>query len=538
MKRHVRTSYYVVGEGELAFDREGSAVRVVVPSSAQLRPFRFSRLGPRGAKASPALMQILAEAMTGVADQPTDETVPAGFTYLGQFVDHDLTADRTERALGSDVRVDELVQGRSPALDLDALYGHGPDVDRHLYQHDQVSLRVGTTAAIAAAAGTDVNRDGFDLPRVGIGATKAEERAPLIPDARNDENLAVAQTHVAFIRFHNRVVEELSGEPVPSGRLFERARAEVVRHYQWVLRHDYLPRIVDPEIVEDVFGGGRTCFEAGAADEHPTMPIEFSVAAFRLGHSMVREAYAWNRVFPDPDSATLAMLFTFSGVAGNFTFTEDLAELDDPDSGTFLRLPTSWILDWRRMYDFDLADGPAVNRAKRIDTLLVDPLRVLPAGTFDGRRQHLAADALQRNLAFRNLVRANMVELASGQQLADRLDVAQARRLTPEQILIGKGDGAVLGDGVLDDTLREELLARTPLWFYVLREAELDGGRLGPVGGRIVAEVFHRAMEASVHSIVRDPQWRPWLGRRGELFEMTDLLAFAFDGQINPLGEG
>jgi hypothetical protein len=571
--RHARDSYYVVGEGDLTFDFQGRPVVRQPSTRSQLRRFRFSRLGPKGQPADPALIQELAVAMTSPAAQPdsTGPGVPAGFTYLAQFADHDLTLDKTAVALGEDVTVAELVDGRSPALDLDSLYGRGPGHpdDRKFYAGDGVKLKVGTTAAVPIDAGTNVDLTGFDLPRTGVGATRSDERTALIPDARNDENLAVAQTHVAFIRFHNRVVDRLATQGHPSALLFEHARAEVIRHYQWLLRTDFLPRVVEPSIVDEVFGKGRQFFEvgertqgwpgvgvergsggpdAGRPDQAATMPIEFAVAAYRLGHSMVRDKYNWNRVF-NADApfglATLFQLFTFTGTSGNLTPTTDIAELDDPNGGTFLRLPTNWIVDWRRLHDFSpIPDRPDLvppfphgtgNVTKRIDTLLVDPLADLPAGTFGGRSVGLPADSIQRNLAFRNLTRANMVQLASGQQMAEFLGV---KPLDRNQILQGDGSGADLGG--LSAENRDALVASTPLWFYVLREAEVNGGRLTGVGGRVVAEFFHRAMEVSSVSIVRDPTWRPTLGPDPETFRMIDLLLFGAAGSIsvlNPLGD-
>jgi hypothetical protein len=312
-----------------------------------------------------------------------------------------------------------------------------------------------------------------------------------------------------------------------------------------MLRTDFLPRIVDPAIVDDVFTYGRRYFEApgrGHGHQHsqqPTMPIEFAVASYRLGHSMIRDAYQWNRVFNDDGPGgpgTLLLLFTFTGVAGNFTPGSDL---DDPNAGDADTLPTNWIADFRRLYDFTEAGRPDLavpagsgNVTKRIDTLLVDPLSQLPAGTFGGRGTEIPP--IQRNLAFRNLTRATMVRLATGQQMAKLLG---ATPLTAKQILNGNGGAALAG---LSDEQLAEVSVNTPLWFYVLREAELGGGKLGAVGGRIVAEVFHRAMEGSRTSIVRDPSWRPSLGLDRHTFRMTDLLLFAFEGKadlLNPLGD-
>jgi hypothetical protein len=306
---------------------------------------------------------------------------------------------------------------------------------------------------------------------------------------------------------------------------FEAARESVVKHYQWMLRHDYLPRIVDPGIVEDVFTNGRTLFEVpAAAGDAPTMPIEFSVAAFRLGHSMVRDAYNWNRFF-DNGGGTLDFLFRFSGTSGSLSGT-------DP-------LPSNWIADFRRLYDFAEASRPDLvvptdkfNHARNIDTRLTDPLATLPPGSFGQPGAQVPPP--QANLAFRNLTRGNMVKLASGQQMATLVGVTA---LTDDEI--ATGDGGVDFTG-LASGLHDELVSKTPLWTYILREAELNSGRLTGVGGRIVAEVFHRAMEGSTHSIVRDPHWRPNLGPDALTFRMVDLLLFAFEGRadlLNPLGD-
>ncbi|GLF96372.1 peroxidase family protein [Streptomyces yaizuensis] len=564
MHRHHRESYFIINDGRVleSDGRGGAQTRIPTAAESQLA-FRFSRLSrEKGVQIGEGLRIRIAEAMTtgsGPAPDP-DSTpgVPAGFTYLGQFVDHDLTLDATRVGLGEPVPVEDLLQGRSPALDLDCLYGLGPGhpTSGRFYEADG-RLRTGDTVGVSfppAFPPANTDQKGFDLPRAGATApgTQADRRAPLIPDARNDENLIVGQLHLAFIHFHNRVHERLvaAGRPLPA--VFDAARDLVVKHYQWVLRTDFLPRIVDPRIVDDVFTRGRRHFEVpgrGRPGDHPTMPIEFSVAAYRFGHSMIRDSYQWNRVFRaggPGGPAGLGALFRFSGTAGNLNpGPADLSDLDDPNAGELIRLPSNWIADFRRLFDFGTVGRPDLvvpaaefNTAKRIDTLLVDPLTALPTGTFDGRGRP-APPVIHRNLAFRNLTRAAMVELATGPQLAAQMGI---RPLTATEIVDGAGGARLTG---LTPAEREELVAHTPLWFYVLREAEVNRrhpGLLTGVGGRLVAEVFHRSMEGSRSSIVKQPGWRPTLpAHRRSTFTMADLLLFAFDGdleRINPLGDG
>ena len=294
MATHGSESYFVIGEGLLSESVGGRERTLAAALEADTPPFRFSRMGPSGLGkqlGEPNMKKIAAAMVAGAGGQ---STIPAGFTYLGQFVDHDLTFDKTEVMLGDNVAPIDLLQGRSPSLDLDSLYGGGPNdpESAKFYEADGLHLKMGKTETPAASR----RKQGFDLPR-GAGSTAAEKRKAIIPDQRNDENLAVAQLHLAMIRFHNRVVDTLAG--LTSRRRSASPRSQkVVKHYQWMLKTDYLPRICAPGVVNDVFNQGRKLFEVGApATDVPTMPIEFSVAAFRLGHSMIRDAYNWNVAF-------------------------------------------------------------------------------------------------------------------------------------------------------------------------------------------------------------------------------------------------
>ena len=512
MIHHGSESYFVLGEGLLGETLGGRPLAVAgdfAAAAATVPPFRFSRMGPKGGgkQLGEANRTRIAEAMT--ASNVSASQVPAGFTYLGQFIDHDLTFDKSVLMEGVDIPPAELEQNRSPSLDLDSLYGAGPqDPGSAKFYSDGLHLKVGN-------ADGGPPSQGFDLPRRAAGTLK-QRREALIPDPRNDENLAVAQIHLAMIRFHNRVVTNLPSS-VPPAERFNRARKIVTKHYQWMIRHDYLPRICQKAVVDDVFNNGRKAFEVGASPMSvPTMPIEFSVAAFRLGHSMIRANYSWNVNFPD---ATLDQLFDFSGLSG--------------DLGGGTRLPNIWIADFRRLFKFGRADlavpAGSFNNAMRIDTKLVTPLQLL----------RVPDPGARKNLAFRNLTRANMVRLATGQQMATFLKGkgVTLTKLTNAQIRDGLNGASLAG---LSDAQRTVAVANTPLWFYILREAELNAGKLNGVGARIVAETFHRAMEGSKFSIVRDTNFKPTLGPSKPAFAMTDLLLYAFRekaDQLNPLGD-
>ncbi len=538
MRAHGQERYVVIGEGELSPEPEDAEDPASVeadaasatssagePASLARRaevPFRFTRLGPRGRPLSEQVHLKMAKAMIKGGGRPT--SVPAGFTYLGQFIDHDLTFDRTEVTLGEAVSPADLLQARSPSLDLDSLYGAGPlDPESEKFYADERHLAMGRTNPV----GPDPGKEGFDLPR-GRGRSGRARQKAVIPDPRNDENLAVAQTHLAMIRFHNRVVDKLPASVGPAAR-FERARRQVTKHYQWMIRSDYLPRIVRKSVVDDVFTNGRQGLRGRRPGDRRTDDAD---RVLRRGlpprpqHDPGDVLLEPSLLGPGRFARAAAHVLRHRGrPRGRRAAAEQLD----------LRLPPALPLLRHRPHRPRPPEGHA-NLAMRLDTRLVNPLRNLPPGSFGG--PVVPFNDPRANLAFRNLVRGGMVRLASGQQMAEFLRArgVAVTTLTRAQILQGK-DGATLED--LTSAEKDALAERTPLWFYVLREAEHNGGKLDGVGARIVAETFHRAMEGSRTSIVRQPDWRPSLGPDPETFRMVDLLLFAFEGKkalLNPLG--
>ncbi len=410
-------------------------------------------------------------------------TITAGFTFFGQFLDHDMTFDPTS-SLARRQDPESIRNFRIPALDLDSLYGGGPDVSPHLYD---ITVDRGRSTLLvdvipgSAAASMD-GKDRFDLPR-------NRQNVALTGDARNDENLVVSQLHLAVLRFHNRVVgdvREEMGADSTAEEVFAEACRIVRWHYQWLVLHEYLPRTVGPDTAEDVLTNDLKHYRWR---HEPYIPVEFSVAAYRFGHSQLRPTYRANfgPTADRPDRQFFAQLFSPSAA--------DSADPPDLRGG---RRAARRFIDWQTFFDF--GDG-LVFQSKRIDTVLSSPLFDL-MGMPEGQ---------PTSLATRDLLRSLVLKLPSGQR------VARAMQLP------------VLAPADLDDLKPFSLRDRTPLWFYVLREAQVaaDGDHLGPVGGRIVGEVIAGLVKGDRQSYLRqDPDWLPTYGRDGS-FTFVDLLEAA-----------
>jgi hypothetical protein len=417
-------------------------------------------------------IQFLVDHMRDAAEAPSRDNprIPAGYTYLGQFIDHDITFDpMSELQKRNDP--DGLVDFRTPRFDLDSLYGSGPSDDPFLYEASRPGTR--GLALLVGVNPTDPEIEPHDLPRNQQGRA-------LIGDPRNDVHVIISQLHLLFIRFHNKVVDRVRAEqPKLEGRALLEECQQVVRwHYQWMVIHDFLERVVGKETAQSVLTDGRQYF-TWATD--PYMPVEFSAAAYRFGHSMIRPHYDLNR------ANTKIPIF---------------AEADDPGPfdhlGGFRRLPFGWTIDWSLF--FKVGHGEP-QPSRRIDTKLSPPLFRLPSGV-DPQRHALA------NL---NLRRGRALGLPCGQDVAEAMHVEP---MTHRELGL-QGD---LGD-------------RTPLWYYLLREAEVhaDGEHLGPIGGRIVAEVLVGLLEGDPQSYLHQkPGWRPSLpsATAGD-FTMEDLVRFA-----------
>lgn len=441
-------------------------------------------------------------------------TIPAGFTYVGQFVDHDLTLDPTTGfPFINDVSL--LEDARNPTFDIDSVYGLGPELQPELYDpafsEGRARFKIGSTSPLPSAPGRQLPNLPTSLPN---DLPRAADGTAVIGDSRNDENLVVAQTHLAFLKFHNRVMDTLRDDD----SAFDQARKLVTWHYQWILLNDFLPRILDPATLADVRDHGPRFFKFDKPPfrGRPFMPIEFSAAAYRLGHSMVRPVYNYNRAFNGvvPTAfvpASLQLLFTFTGRGGL-----GASSPQDARSG----IPSNWIIDWRRFHEVEPEPKRSqhLNLAQLLDTKITAPLFQLPVPG--------VVPALPNQLPVRNLLRGSRLGLPRGQ------DVATAMGLTP----LTPGEVAGGTDG---DTLRQfGFDTETPLWYYILKEAELHGhgSHLGEVGSRIVAEVFVGLIQANRKSFLSQPRWKPTLPAAVPgTFTFADLLLFVND--INPIGE-
>ena len=456
---------------------------------------------------------------------PEESGIPSAFTYFGQFIDHDLTFDPAS-SLQKQNDPDALIDYRTPKFDLDNVYGRGPDDQPYMYERPEGAASERFVLGTVMTGAPQVNSGAHDLQRNAQTPARA-----LIGDPRNDENVIVGQFQGLFHRLHNRVADD---NPKWS---FAKVQQSVRFHYQWVLLHDFLPTLISSNVLNDLLpkaGDGSLIVDKKNIHFFHTkneafMPLEFSAAAYRFGHSMIRPGYRLN-----DDDKTLLPIF------GGNEHHHDLRGFKAPLEG--------WAIDWRRFIDLvPLAYGGPIDNpdptipgnkqrlqlAYRIDTSLTNPLHKLP--------ESIAINP--SSLALRNLERGWRMRLPSGQDVARAMGV---KPLTPDKLVLGKFTGAK------DDTdafIRIDSLAggvfedNCPLWTYVLSETlqhmedvplrSTDGPKtistpkLGDVGGRIVGETFIGLLLTDSSSYVSlDPLWTPKYIQKGQ-FGLRELIAAA-----------
>jgi hypothetical protein len=385
------------------------------------------------------------------SDRSTDGETAAGWPFFGQFIAHDITADRSP--LGHHAEADRLKNFRTPRANLEGVYAAGPVGSPYLFQKDDPDKLL-------------LGEGGHDVPR-------NHEGIALVGDQRNDTHLFVSQMQVGFIRTHNLIVDRLREDGVDEPEVFDDARRAATWHYQWVILREFLPELIGAELTAELLDGGARVFRPG---DEPFIPFEFADAAYRYGHSQVRDAYLVNREF---------------GPVPVF-----------PDLMGFGAVPLDHAIDWA--LQFDLPGHAPAQRSKKIDGKLPRSLISLP-------RQISGEDegSAYASLANRDLQRGQAVGLPSGEAVARELGV---ELLSPDQV------------GLSEAGWEQE----TPLWLYILKEAEVleDGDRLGPVGGRIVGEVLVGIIDADPESFRSvDPSWMPTLPSNDpDRFSIVDIL--------------
>jgi Animal haem peroxidase len=411
----------------------------------------------------------------------------AGLTFLGQFLDHDMTFDLTSR-LGFPTQPVRSPNARTPCFDLDSVYAGGPGATPELYDPaDPGKLRVEFGGLFE------------DVPR------NPATFVAIIGDPRNDENLMIAGLHAACLLFHNRAVDEVRAQnaALSDTAVFLLARRLTTWHYQWIILHEFLPSIVDQAIVNTVLSNGRRFYNPRR--DQAFIPVEFQIA-YRFGHSMVRPSYRAN-LKGDHGQPFFGMIFDPAGEGS----------VDPVDLRGGARASRRFV-GWQTFFDFGGPLSGDVRPHKRIDTKISTPLFRLPLGA-------IASGTPPTSLMQRNLLRCLTWQLPSGQAIAERMG------LPP----LAAADLAEL------QPILPAFVGSTPLFYYILKEAEVieNGARLGPVGGRMVAEVVIGLLQTDPTSYVTvQPTWVPTLPTRAgtpQGFRMTDFLTFA---RVDPASRG
>ncbi len=428
--------------------------------------------------------------------------VPVGHTYVGQLLTHDISQDKDTK-LDRQFSPGDIKNHSTPWIDLDVVYNY---------------------------AGRPAERDPTDPAKLLLGNDIGNERdfardekgRALIPDQRNDQNNNVAQLTAVVMQFHNAQVERLrkDGDVGDSDALFERARALTIAHWQAIALTEFLPIFVEPDLIDDIIRNGPKVYAESMARDG-VVPVEFSAAAFRFGHSIVRGRYTLN----DNEGADRVRLFPLSP-----------KELDRSLIG-HRPIPKERQIDWDRFFDFetsiqgDLDDDEdqfkGLQVSRKIDRFLARPMLRIPEFLMLGRpvpehllKEQLIPDRDVLSLASLNLQRGKALRLPSGQA------VAASMGLTPisnEEMGLCANMTSCSEWGYEWEKGSNE----APLFLYVMEESRLQGAgeRLGAVGGRIVAEVMIGLLRADPASIMNTDFVSPLTGTSN--YTMADMIYHA-----------
>ena len=311
-----------------------------------------------------------------------------------------------------------------------------------LYEDDGASFRLGEVRSPL----TGVR---FDLP--------LENGEPMCADYRTAENLILRQLSVMFMRLHNIAVQNESGN---AEERFRAARQRVVWQYQWLVRKHFLRRMLHPAVYRDVLSDGGQLINW---NDQFSIPVEFSQAAFRFGHSMVRESYILRP----------GLLVPLKNIFTGPVRKRALAQEE--------------VIDWAIM-----TDGGGQR------TKAIDPIVTLPLFNLHGARCHQQPEApdcpLPLELTVRTLRRGAATRLPTGEQVAAALG-------HPSFSEPPNSSTALYALGKLAEY---SLSGKTPLWYYILLEAEVEsaGNRLGTIGSRLVGEVIEGSLRTDPYSYI------------------------------------
>ncbi len=521
----------------------------LLPRQSRLFEGRFGRMFrsvPEFALDPNAIASVLEEISLAMSpsedDGPTHETVEdgeenpniaAGYTYLGQFIDHDITFD----PVSSLQRLNDpeaLTDFRTPRFDLDSVYGRGPADQPYMFTGDERLFELGRKLQVPGNPHFDEK---------AVDHLRAAKGRALIGDKRNDENVIVAQLHTLFMRFHNRFATD---HETGKNLTFAELQQEVRWHYQWIVLHDYLPVIVGQDLVNDILPHlvKRTSIHADPPKlrfyewkNDPFIPTEFSVAAFRFGHSMVRPVYRLSRTFellkadkiteqPDKDGKES------DGLGRRMIFDV----IDEKALNGFKPIIDKWSIEWDLYFKMsstgnDLTKG-RVQPSYKVDTSMVNPLANLPE--FKG----MGNSAM---LPFRNLMRGFSMRLPCGEDVAKAMS---EKPLEEEWRKIGRAEDMEEWNKNAKHFSEfgfeaKPFAKKTPLWLYILAEGAkntLTGNTaaLGPVGGRIIAETMIGMMLGDTHSYLNlDPQWTPSDDVGGEKLNMARFIQYAVNRKVD-----
>lgn len=513
-----------------------SVTHIAAPGEQSPLGWMFPKLREKPCKLTPENLRLLAQVMTAEKDEPLQENqkIAAGYTYLGQFINHDISVNT--KSIVRDRQIQPKHTG-TPCLDLDAVYGIEPDAWPELYEPEGRDAKVKFRIADTIGSGEDGVRDLFRADWIGDDASK---RPAVIGDSRNDENHLIAQLHSSFIDFHNAMVEHVRDQrPELSGlKLLGYVRDQVRWHYQWIVLWDYLPRLCGgaahvKSVVDIVHRKGRL------PRYRPTgrafVPLEFWGAAFRVGHSMSRPSYFLNDQLSRPGQSDAPI---------KVREPIPLLDVDSTGPNADLRghvvIPKGWGISWKYFFPFSGARrmwAPHASEAERelqgwlpgpqpslkISHEITSVLSKLPPEILKG--------APFDSLVELDLLTGAMLGLPSGQSIAEAV-TGRKDHLTPEELQVTPADRKKLRDRGLPEELPESLLNDTPLFYYLLKEAEvMQGGLcLGPVGRTILVETLVGILRHNENTILNNsPYWRPFAGAiPGEPYTMAHFLSFAF----------